>query len=100
MIPPTATSASVSRDSAGALGVVEALSGVVRRALRDIEEYEAGLPHILVCIDQDTRGRSASGPFPSRAEAERVAAHERHRAGADATLVYEVEPLYPPLTVV
>lgn len=77
--------------------LADVLTGVVRRALEEADEYERGLPHVLVCSDPANEITTYSGPFRSQQAAELVAEHERRTAGADNGLVFYASPLYPPL---
>jgi hypothetical protein len=76
---------------------------VVREALTDvlceIDEYESSLPCVLICTDRATGEQSFSGPIPTRTVGELILRNELASAGADTTLVFALEPLYPALNV-
>jgi len=85
------------RDRALTAREVTALTKVLVNAIEENQRYEDGLPHLLICVDGETRRATYSGPFCSRAEAERVADHERNSARGEPSLTFRTAPLYPPL---
>lgn len=72
---------------------------MVHQVILDLEAYEAGLPHVVLCVDTDTGLTTVSGPFHDRGAALAVVAHEREADGPDSTLSFTAEALYPPLAL-
>lgn len=77
--------------------MVDLTVDILTSALREIEFYEEYLPWVLVCTDGLSGTVTFSGPFPTRADSERIRDHERSSAGTDSTLTFAVAPLYPAL---
>ncbi|GAA3673645.1 hypothetical protein GCM10022237_36560 [Nocardioides ginsengisoli] len=77
---------------------------VIREALADVlcevDEYESSLPCVLICTDRATGEQSFSGPIPTRAAGELIRRNELVSAGADSTLDFALEPLYPAVSPV
>lgn len=78
----------------------DAVIGALTTALREIEAFEEGLPHVLICTDAHLGGQTFSGPFWSRAACEQIRRHEIEAAGHDTTLRFAIAPLYPALQLV
>lgn len=69
----------------------------VQKAELDDLLREAGLPHLVACVDSQSGLTTFAGPYPSREAAERAARYEETlESGPGSRLRFEVAPVYPP----